>query len=162
MNPLQIFDPTVLPTSTIVVTGAALGVNLLFSLGRRLLTDVKRSRQVRLEVQQYRSELRQAIMKKDKAKEEKLRKKDKQMREMEMKSSFENLKVTMLFMLPLLGLWYLLSSIVGLNSIVAISPIPLPLLVVEIPKEMSMWWWYLISSFAFSSTISKALGVGLD
>jgi len=131
-------------------------------LGRRFLTDVKRSRQVRLEVQQYRSELREAIMRKDKAKEEKLRKKEKQIREMEMRSSLENLKVSMLFALPLLGLWYLLSSIIGLNSVVAHSPIPIPLLFIEIPAKMTLWWWYLISSFAFSSVVSKALGVSMD
>lgn len=155
-------DVTVRPFSTIIVVSMALGVNVLFAVGRRIFTNVERAKRWRVEAKEFRAEQRQAILSKDKKKEEKLKKKEKTIREMEMKMSMESLKVSMLFFVPLLLLWWLVSGILGANTIVALSPIAIPLLVVTIQPELNFWWFYLISSFAFSSIITKLFGVGLD
>lgn len=148
------------PTATLVIVAMALGVNLLYAVGRRLLTDVERSKRMQAELRAYHKELREAVLKRDKAKEERLKKKKRQMDEMQMKLTFENLKVTGLFIIPLMALWWIMQGIVG-GGVVALSPIPINLLLFVIPPELNFFWWYIISSFAFSGVITRALGVGL-
>ena len=155
-----IIDFTKPPNATFLVVLMAVGVSLLYSVGRRFLTNVERSKRIQTELRAYQKELREAIMTKDKAKEEKLKKRKKQMDEMQMKISFENLRVTALFFVPLLVLWWLVQQIVG-SGVVALSPIPINLLVFTIPPQMPIFWWYMISSFAFSGIISRAFGVSL-
>ena len=148
------------PNATILIIMMALGVNLLYSVGRRLLTNVERSRRMQAELKAYQKELREAILSKNKAKEERLRKKKKQMNEIQMKVTMENLRVTALFLVPLMVLWWIMQQVVG-EGIVALSPIPINLLILAIPPELNLFWWYMISSFAFSGVISRAFGVGL-
>jgi len=141
----------------------ALGVNLLYSVGRRLLTDVERSKRIQAELRAYQKELRDTILKRDKVKEEKLRKKKKHMDQLQMKVTMENLRVMLLFFIPLMALWWLVSGIVGGESVVALSPIPITLIpdYFVIGPNLNFFWWYMIASFALSGVISRAFGVGL-
>ncbi|MCP8308243.1 MAG: DUF106 domain-containing protein [archaeon] len=144
---------------TFLVALTAIILNIISNVATRLLTDVGRARRIRAEVRAFRKELRQAMLAKDKAKEEKLRKKEKQMMKLEMKVSTERMKPMLLFWIPFIIIYYLLASFIGgYNTIVAISPMPLPI----IGTEIGLIWWYLISSLAFSAIITKLLGTSLD
>lgn len=150
------------PFQTFLVMGVALSVNVISSLARRFLTDVERTRRVMAEVKKFQREWREAVLKRDKAKEEKLRRKKKQMDQLQAKVQMDNLKVSFLFLIPFMALYWGVSAIVGFDTIVAVMPIPLNLGFIRIGPELNLFWWYLITSFAFSSAIIKAFGVSLD
>ncbi|MEM4311423.1 MAG: EMC3/TMCO1 family protein [Nitrososphaerales archaeon] len=150
------------PTSTILVILMALSVNLVSGLARKYLTNVERLRRMNIELKAWRDELRQAISSRDKAKIEKLKKKEKVMAQVQGSLMWENLKPTIFFIIPFFLLWYLMSSLIGLETIVALSPIPIPLIFFTIGPELNLWWWYLIVSFAFSSLIVKLLKVDIN
>jgi len=154
-------DFSTIPNSTLLVVLMALGVNILYAVGRRLLTNVKWSKRAQVEVKEFNKELREALIAKNKSKEEKLRKKKKQMDAMQAKLMMENLRVSALFFIPLIGLWYLVSGIVG-NGIVALSPIPIDLVFIRIGPELTFFWWYMISSLALSGSITKAFGASMS
>lgn len=153
-------------THTLLVSLTAVILNLISNVATRLFTDVERARRIRAEVRAFRKELRQAILTKNKAKEEKLRKKEKQMMSLEMKVSTERIKPMLFFLIPFIIIYYLLALFVGgYNTIVAISPIPIipvSIIPLHLVPEIGLIWWYLISSLAFSSIITKLLGTGLD
>jgi len=155
---------TKIPNSTLIVIAMALGVNILYAVGRRLLTNVEQMKRMQAELREYQKELREAIMSKNKAKEEKLMKKKPQTDKLQAKVAADNLKVTFLFFVPLMLLWWLVNSIIGPGT-VAISPIPIPIPLGAnfgpIGPELNLFWWYMISSFAFSGMITKLLGVSL-
>ncbi|NWG09181.1 MAG: DUF106 domain-containing protein [Nitrososphaerales archaeon] len=160
-----------IPLSTIIVTGTAVGLNLISNVATRLLTDVERARRIRAEVKAFRKELRQAIVTKNKAKEEKLRKKEKQMTSLEMKVSMQRMKPLLFFWIPFILIYYLLVMLLepagGINAIVAISPVQIPVLNIGVPLPeggygFNLFWWYLISSLSFSSISMKLLGTGMD
>ncbi|MCP8317474.1 MAG: DUF106 domain-containing protein [archaeon] len=151
---------------TLLVAFTAIILNLISNAATRLLTDVERARRIRAEVRTFRKELRQAMLAKDKAKVERLRKKEKQMMSLEMKVSTQRMKPMLFFWIPFIIVYYLLASFVGgYNTVVAMSPMPIipvslsPLILVP---EIGLIWWYLISSLAFSGIITKLLGTSLD
>ena len=156
---------TKIPNSTFIVIAMALGVNILYAIGRRLLTNVEQMKRIQAELREYQKELQEAILTKNKAKEEKLMKKKPQMDKLQAKLASDNLKVTFLFLIPLMLLWWLVNSIIG-SGTVAISPIPIPIPVGAnfgpIGPELNIFWWYMISSFAFSGMITKLFGLSLD
>jgi len=143
----------------LLVALTAIVLNIISNVATRLLTDVERARRIRAEVRAFRKELRQATLAKDKAKLDKLKKKEKLMMKEEMKISTQRMKPMLLFWIPFIIIYYLLASFIGgYNTIVAISPISLPI----IGTEIGLIWWYLISSLAFSAIITKLLGTSLD
>jgi uncharacterized membrane protein (DUF106 family) len=149
-----------IPYSTLLLVVTSVGLNLISQVATRLLTNINESRRVAREAKQFRSELMDAIKKGDKAKEAKLKKKEKSIREMEMKSSNQRLKASFLFIIPFMLIYWFISGLIGATSVVAQSPIQIPIIVSE--SGVQLFWWYLITSFAFSSVITKLAGTGLD
>jgi uncharacterized membrane protein (DUF106 family) len=149
-----------IPYSTLLLVVTSIGLNLISQVATRLLTNINESRRVAREAKQFRSELMDAIKKGDKAKEAKLKKKEKSIREMEMKSSNQRLKASFLFIIPFMLIYWFISGLIGATSVVAQSPIQIPIIVSE--SGVQLFWWYLITSFAFSSVITKLAGTGLD
>ncbi len=151
------------PLSTIVVALLAVGVSLMYAVGTRLLTDVERTKRTTAEVSAFQKELRDALAKKDKNRETKLRKKEPAIRKLQADQFKQNMKPTLLFTVPLLLVWYAVLPvwIAPLSSIVASSPVPLdfiPLLrLTDSGGKLFLWSWYLICSFAFATVIRKAL-----
>ena len=62
------------PGSTLLITTMALGVNILFSAGRRFLTDVEKTKRIQAEVKEFQTAWKEAISSKDKQKQDKLSK----------------------------------------------------------------------------------------
>lgn len=168
-------DPIIMPLgffTTLLVTSVSLLLSLASNVATRLLTDVNLARRITSEVKAFREELRQAVQAKDKDKEKKLRKREKQMLELQMKVTKSRMKPMLLFWIPFILVYYLLSSFLGgFDTIVAISPIPIDLMILNIGGDVpifvegsivgygfSLFWWYLISSLSFSSIIMKLLG----
>ena len=155
------------PIATLLIAGLALMVNLLSSLVRKRFTDVEKTKRIQKEVKEFNSELRKAMMSKDKEKEAKLKKKQKKMNEMQMKMMTSNLRTSMYFMLPFFGVWWILIGAFGYETIMAYSPMAIPLLTsnpslgITYSVELNFFWWYFLSSISFNGIISKITGTGM-
>ncbi len=152
-----------IPESTFIVLITSLGLSLLTNLITRRFVDLKKERRMKVEINQHNKELREAVKSKDKAKEDKLRKKDLQMRQMQAKVSTSRLKVTGITFIPLLAVYYFMANVLGgFNVIVAYSPVPIPYIITQFSAAgggpVTLFWWYFLSSFTFSGLLTKLLG----
>jgi uncharacterized membrane protein (DUF106 family) len=151
-----------IPESTLIVTLTALGLATLSNIAVRLLVDLKKERRLRREVGAFDKELRAAITKKDKAKEEKLKKLKPQYDKMRLSMSTGRLKATVVTYIPFLIVYYFMADVVlnGISSQVAMAPIPIPY-IVSSTGGMALFWWYSLSSFSFSFVLQKLLGTSI-
>jgi len=160
-------SPVAIPLQqTFLVVLEAIGVNCVYAVGRRKFTNIDKMRRYNAEMKAFRAEMTAATKAGDKVKVEKLKKKQVQMQKMQAEISMDNLKPTFLFMLPLLGVYYLVSSFVK-NATLVISPIPFgPFHIGSYALgwniEVPFFWWYLICSFTFSSIITRLFGLSMD
>ncbi len=146
-----------IPDSTFLVTGTSIGLGLVTQIVTRQVVDLDAERRMKAEVNAFNKEKREATLAKDKAKLEKLKKKELPMRQAQAKVSMARLKVTAITFIPLLAVYYLMASYLGgFSTPVAYSPIPIPYLVAS-DKTMVLFWWYMLSSFTFSSLLSRLL-----
>jgi len=146
-----------IPESTLLVTLTSVGLSLVTQLVTRRVVNLDAERRMKAEVSAFNKEKRAATLAKDKAKLEKLKKRELPMRQEQAKVSSARLKVTAITFIPLLGVYYLMASFLGgFNVVVAYSPIPIPLLV-GTNGIMALFWWYMLSSFTFSSLLTKLL-----
>jgi len=150
------------PYSTVVVTLTSLGLGFVTQLVTRRVVDLDKERKMRAEVNAFNKEKREATLAKDKVKLEKLKKRELQMRQEQAKVSTARLKVTGITFVPLLLVYYLMATFLGgYGVIVAFTPIPIPVIaaptLIAGTYEVSLFWWYFLSSFTFSTMLSKLL-----
>ncbi|MEM2210702.1 MAG: EMC3/TMCO1 family protein [Nitrososphaerales archaeon] len=153
---------------TLLITSVAISLVLISNIVTRLFVDIERERRVRKEVMEYQKAMRQAIMSGDEAKLAKLKRKEKQMRDLQMKVSFGRMKVMLIFWIPFIIVYYLLVNYVGGMGVpVAISPIYIPFITMMVTIDsitipsLNLFWWYFISSISFSTIISKLIGTSI-
>ena len=158
---VAVSSPSIDLQNTFLVLLEAIGVNLLYAFGRRKFTDIEKMRRYNAEMKAFREEMSAATKSGDKVKFERLKKKQQQMSKMQAEMSMQNLKPTLLFMIPLMGVYYIVSSFIK-GAILAISPITIPLLITTIPIQLPFFWWYMICSFTFSGIISRLFGLTMD
>lgn len=146
-----------IPESTFLVTLTSVGLGLITQFVTRYVVDLNAERKMKAEVAAFNKEKRDATTAGDKAKLEKLKKRELQVRQAQAKVSTARFKVTAITFIPLLGVYYLMASFLGgFGVIVAHSPIPIPYLV-NADGTVSLFWWYFLSSFTFSTMLSKLL-----
>ena len=150
------------PVSTVVVTLTSLALGFVTQVVTRKVVDLNKERRMRAEVNAFNKEKREATLAKDKVKREKLKKRELAVRQEQAKVSTARLKVTGITFVPLLVVYYLMASFLGgYGVIVAYTPIPIPVIAAPTPNpsvfEVSLFWWYFLSSFTFSTMLSKLL-----
>jgi uncharacterized membrane protein (DUF106 family) len=146
-----------IPESTLLITMTAIGLSLVTQLVTRRVVNIDAERRMRAEVSAFNKEKREATLAKDKAKLEKLKKRELPMRQEQAKVSSARLKVTAITFVPLLLVYYLMASFLGgFSVVVAHSSIPIPYLVGG-GGTMALFWWYMLSSFTCSTLLSKLL-----
>jgi uncharacterized membrane protein (DUF106 family) len=145
------------PDSTLLVTLTAIGLSLITQLVTRRIVDLNAERRMKAEVAAFNKEKREATLANDKPKLEKMKKRELQMRQEQAKVSFARLKVSAITLVPLLVVYYLMASFLGgYNVVVASAPFALyP--IINPDGSMVLFWWYMLSSFAFSTMLSKLL-----
>jgi uncharacterized membrane protein (DUF106 family) len=154
-----------IPEATLIVSLTAIGLGFMSNVATRFLVDLKKERRLRQETASFDKELREAVQKKDKAKEEKLRKLKPQMDQMKLKASTGRFKVLIVTWVPFIAVYYFMGDIVSgcsfpsicISQVVAHSPIPIPLIVAA-NGNMVLIWWYFLSSLTFGTLLSKLLG----
>jgi uncharacterized membrane protein (DUF106 family) len=146
-----------IPFSTIFIILLAVAITLLTSLANRLLTDPEKSKDWRKEIAEWNSELRKAQRSGDKKRVEKLMKKQQYILKLQSKMMWQSMKVMMLFFVPLIFMWQILSGDYSGRAIAYFpgigADLPLPFF------GSSLLWWYMLSSFLFSTIFSHVFGL---
>jgi uncharacterized membrane protein (DUF106 family) len=123
----------------------------------RLITNPEKSKASRKEVTEWNKQLREAQRAKDKKTVEKLMKKQQYIMQLQTKMMWNSMKVSLLFLIPLLLMWNLLGGFYS-NIPIAIFPglgstLPLPIF------NTPLIWWYLLSSLLFGTAFSHIFGL---
>lgn len=149
------------PVSTILVTLTSISLGLVTQLVTRRMVDLNAERRMRAEVNAFNKEKREATLAKDKVKLDKLNKRNLAVQQEQFKVQRARLKVTAITFIPLLAVYYLVATFLGgYGVIVAYTPIPIPYFASPTQYsylQVSLFWWYFLSSFTFSTMIGKLL-----
>lgn len=145
--------PTEIPWSTLFVFLIAATIAFLMSLANRLLIDPEKTRAWRKEVVEWNEQLREARKSGNKKQMEKLMKKQQYILQIQAKMSWQSMKVTLLFFIPLMIVWYFLRGMYeekiayfpGIGS--WLGPFP------------SLFWWYMLCYFLFNALFFRLLGI---
>jgi len=151
------FPPNEIPWSTIFMFLLAALISFLTSLANRLLTDPEKTKASRKEIMEWNTELRQAQKEGDKKRLDKVMKKQKQILQLQTKMTWQSMKVTLIFFIPLILIWQFLGAsfhgydIAYLPGVGANLPLPL--------FSVSLIWWYLLCSMLFGTIFSHVFGL---
>ena len=165
---IDLFDLKTIPYSTVFILGLAVLVTLLTTLVNRLLTKPEKSKAWRKEISEFQKELRAAQHEKDKKTTDKLMKKQQYIMQLQTKMMWQSMKVTLLFFVPLILMWQLLGGFYTTTTPVGLRPANIAYLpgigpsftvpLLNYPLY-SLYWWYLLCSFLFSTTFSHLFGL---
>ena len=162
-------------SAMIVAALISIGLNFAFALLRKKTTDIDRLSKVMKETNEWRKEYTDAIRKQDKVRISELKKKQAYVNKMSLEMQQQQMRPMMLYMIPSFMLWILVfPSIFG--QTVALSPLQIPYImctdenvqkdtvldengqpkgVCNIPGEVFLWGWFLITSLGTSGIIAK-------
>jgi uncharacterized membrane protein (DUF106 family) len=168
-------------SAMIVSALIAIGMNYAFALLRKRTTDIDKMSRVMKETNEWRKQYTEAIRKQDKIRVEELKKKQAYVNKMTMEMQQQQMRPMLIYMMPSFLLWiFVFPSVFGATT--AISPIQIPWLMCSddnvkndqqvdqtgqakgacnVPGEVFLWGWFLITSFAFSGIISKITGTSM-
>jgi uncharacterized membrane protein (DUF106 family) len=143
--------PTHPPSSTIFVLLLALLLTAVTSVANRLLTNREQLTSWRKTISEWQEEFNQARKSGDKKLLEKAMRKQKQVMQIQSKMFTQQMKVTLIFIVPFFLFW------TWLNGVYAKQPS-----VADLPGfgGLSVFYWYLICSLAFGALFSHLLGIG--
>ncbi len=164
-----------IPESTFLVTLTSVGLGLVIQLVTRRVVNLDAERRMKAEVNSFNKEKREAtyeiarLKKQDQthavveqtkqaqAKLDKLKKRELQVRQDQAKLQTARLKVSAITFIPLLLVYYLMASFLGgYNVVVARAPFVIwP--IINSDGSMVLFWWYMLSSFTFSTMLSRLL-----
>jgi uncharacterized membrane protein (DUF106 family) len=162
-------------SAMIVAALISIGLNFAFAILRKKTTDIDRLSKVMKETNEWRKEYTDAIRKQDKVRISELKKKQAYVNKMSLEMQQQQMRPMMLYMIPSFMLWILVfPSIFG--QTVALSPLHIPYImcsdenvekdtvldengqpkgVCNIPGEVFLWGWFLITSLGTSGIIAK-------
>jgi len=154
------FPPTVIPFSTIFMFLLALAISLLTSLVNRLLANPEQSKAARKEVAEWQAELKAAQRSGDKKTTERLMKKQKQIFQLQSKMTWQSMKVSLIFIIPLFLIWQFLGTTFqgGAGKLAYMPGIgtDISLIIMNFPPLI---WWYLLCSMLFGTIFSHVFGI---
>ena len=147
----------VIPVSTMFLFLLAALISLLTSLTNRLLTNPEKSKAWRREIADWNKELREARREGDQKRLDKVMKKQKQILQLQSKMTWQSMKVTLIFFVPLIIIWQVLGGFFVGRDIAyfpGIGPVlPIPIF------SFSLIWWYLLCSMLFGTVFSHVFGI---
>lgn len=162
-------------SAMIVAALIAIGLNFGFAILRKKTTDIDRLSKVMKETNEWRKEYTDAIRKQDKVRISELKKKQAYVNKMSLEMQQQQMRPMMLYMIPSFMLWILVFPTI-FGQTVALSPLLIPYLmctdenvkidtvldeygqpkgVCNIPGEVFLWGWFLITSLGTSGLVAK-------
>jgi uncharacterized membrane protein (DUF106 family) len=150
------FPPTDIPSSTIFVVFLALGLTAITSGVNRLFTNKEQLMSQRKTISEWQKEFNEARKSGDKKLLNKATQKQKQVMQIQSKMFTQQMKVTLIFLVPFFLFWTWLNSVPFKDA--AGNPF-----VAFLPGfgGLSVFYWYLICSLAFGALFSHFLGIGM-
>jgi uncharacterized membrane protein (DUF106 family) len=146
------------PDSTVLVAITSIFFSVISNALTRVFVDIDAERRMRAEVSKFTKELQAAIKSGNKQEEEKLKKKQATIQQMQLKMQKDRLKVVGVTIVPFFILYYIIVGFIG-STWVAYSPFYLPFIMEQASNgsyfQVSLFGWYFICSFAFSGIISR-------
>src|SRR5919106_1264461 len=168
-------------SALIVAALIAIAMNFAMAMLRKRTTDIDKMNRVMKETNEWRKQYTDAIRKRDKVRVEELKKKQASVNKMTMEMQQQQMRPMLIYMMPSFLLWiFVFPSVFG--STAGLSPIQIPWLMCSddnvkldqqvdktgqargacnVPGEVFLWGWFLITSFAFSGIISKITGTAM-
>jgi uncharacterized membrane protein (DUF106 family) len=142
-------------------------VSLLTTLVNRRLTDPEKSKASRKEISDWNTEMRKAQRSKDKKALEKVMKKQQYIMQLQSKTMWQSMKVSLLFLVPLFIMWQVLGGFYTYHDLVTNSSAPIPLAYLpgigpNLPLPIfnySLIWWYLLCSLLFGTVFQHVFGL---
>ena len=158
-----------IPSSTFFILGVASALSLASNLANRFLVDVEKMKEMSVEVKAWQDEFNRARKSGDKQLMAKVTKKQAAIMRLQSKMMFDRMKVTLIFFIPFLLVWNVLSGFYGKlpdGGFTAYSPFRATWLLdgprlfpdLLLPIKVTYFTWYLICSFATSLPVSRLLG----
>jgi len=162
-------------SAMIVAALISIGLNFAFAILRKKTTDIDRLSKVMKETNEWRKEYTDAIRKQDKVRISELKKKQAYVNKMSLEMQQQQMRPMMLYMIPSFMLWILVFPTI-FGQTVALSPLHIPYLmctdenvkkdsvldangqptgVCNIPGEVFLWGWFLITSLGTSGLVAK-------
>jgi uncharacterized membrane protein (DUF106 family) len=157
------------PSSTFFILGVAGALSIASNLANRFMVDVRAMKEISAEVKAWQEEFNRARKSGDKQLIAKATKKQSAMMRLQSKMMMDRMKVTLIFFVPFLLVWNVLSGFYGHlpgGGFTAFSPFHVPWLLegpkvlpnADLPIKITYFTWYLLCSFAISLPLSRLLG----
>jgi uncharacterized membrane protein (DUF106 family) len=153
------FPPIDPPYSTIFVVFLAVVMTFITSLANRLLTNREQLTAWRKQISEWQTEFNQARKSGDKKQLDKAMRKQKQIMQIQSKMFTQQMKVTLIFIVPFFLFWTWLNGVYGITPVAFLSGWPLG--PEGHPGGLTVFYWYLLCSFAFGTIFSHVLGIGM-
>jgi len=144
-----------MPNSAIFIFSVSLALNLTMMVAYRLMVDIDQLRENDMKVRKYMSELKDAEKRGDRRSLKKLRRMESRINNLQALNAKQRSKVSLLFMVPMMIIYLLLSS-TFLGSNVVKLPFTLPFVGFD---ELPFAWWYFICHFTLYTTLSRLVGL---
>jgi uncharacterized membrane protein (DUF106 family) len=149
-------DLTLIPYSTLFILLISSIISLVTSLTNRLLTNREQMKAWNQEISAWRADSMKATRTGDKKLKAKVEKQQKHIMQIQSKMSWQSMKTTFIWFIPLMLLWIFfltptyanVASVAYLPGIGGVWSLPL-------------FWWYLLCSFLSNSLITRLLGLSL-
>jgi uncharacterized membrane protein (DUF106 family) len=143
--------PTNMPVSTIFVLFLALLLTFITSLANRLLTNREQLASWRKQTSEWQKELSEARKSGDKKQLEKVMRKQKQIMQIQSKMFTQQMKVTLIFIVPFFLFWTWLNGVYAKYTVAYLTGY----------GPLNVFYWYLLCSLAFGTIFSHVLGIGM-
>jgi len=153
-------DLTIIPYSTFFILLLSFFLSLVTSLTNRLLTNRAQMNAWSQEISEWNKELRNAQRNKDKKTLEKLMKKQKYILQLQSKMTWQSMKTSFIWFIPLLLLWwFFLTPLYTRGGPIAVAYIPW---FESDPLPLPYAYWYLLCSVLSSALLTRLLGLSLS
>jgi len=146
-------DLTVIPSSTLFILLVASVISLVTSLTNRLLTNREQMKAWSQEIAAWRADSIKATRTGDKKLLAKVNKQQKHIMQIQSKMTWQSMKTTFVWFIPLMLLWlfFLTPTYANAGAVVYIPGV----------GGLPMFWWYLLCSFLSNALLTRLLGLGL-
>ena len=145
------FPPTDIPSSTIFVVFLALGLTAITSGVNRLFTNKEQLMSQRKVISEWQKEFNEARKSGDKKLLEKAMRKQKQVMQIQSKMFTQQMKVTLIFLVPFFLFWTWLNGAYAGKTVAYLTGF----------GGLPVFYWSLICSLAFGALFSHFLGIGM-
>ncbi|MEM3615068.1 MAG: EMC3/TMCO1 family protein [Candidatus Methanomethylicia archaeon] len=140
------------PISTITVIGISMMVGLITVLANYLLLDLDKIRRHTAEINEWRMQMRQAMISNDRKQIVKLKKREAYIKGLEAEVTSQRMKPTLIFMIPLWIFFMIFAAVFNTEyGYVAVTPFSVPFA----GYKLSFASWYIICSILIFPILQK-------